>query len=116
MTTCPVAIRSQADLDNEIGDEVRRSVKARFILDQFAEQEELAVEQGELARYVTQLAYQQGVTPDELAGQLTNSGQLAAVMSDVIRTKAADLLARRVKVTDEAGRKVEIGARGRAWS
>ena len=100
---------SQADLDTEIGDEVRRSVKARFILDQFAEQEELTVEQGELARYVTQLAYQQGVTPDVLAGQLTNSGQLAAVMSDVIRTKAADLLARRVKVTDEAGRKVEIG-------
>jgi trigger factor len=100
---------TQADLDKEIGDEVRRSVKARFILDQFAEQEELGVEQGELARYVTQLAYQQGVSPDALAAQLTNSGQLGAVMSDVIRTKAADLLARRVKVTDEAGRKVEIG-------
>ena len=100
---------TQADLDTEIGDEVRRSVKARFILDQFAEDEELSVEQGELARYVTQLAYQQGVSPDVLAGQLTNSGQLGAVMSDVIRSKAADLLARRVKVTDESGRKVEIG-------
>jgi trigger factor len=100
---------SQADLDSEIGDEVRRSVKARFILDQFAEQEDLSVEQGELARYVTQLAYQQGVSPDALAAQLTNSGQLGAVMSDVIRSKAADLLASRVKVTDEAGRKVEIG-------
>ncbi|HEY3907646.1 MAG TPA: trigger factor [Streptosporangiaceae bacterium] len=100
---------SQADLDKEIGDEVRRSVKARFILDQFAEQEELSVEQGELARYVTQLAYQQSVSPDVLAAQLTNSGQLGAVMSDVIRSKAADLLARRVKVTDEAGRKIEIG-------
>ncbi len=100
---------NQADLDKEIGDEVRRSVKARFILDQFAENEELSVEQGELARYVTQLAYQQGVSPDVLAGQLANSGQLGAVMSDVIRSKAADLLARRVKVTDESGRKVELG-------
>ncbi len=44
-----------------------------------------------------------------LAAQLTNSGQLGAVMSDVIRSKAADLLARRVKVTDESGRKVELG-------
>ena len=100
---------SQADLDTEIGDDVRQSVKARFILDQFAEQEELTVEQGELARYVTQLAYQQGVSPDALATQLSNSGQLGAVMSDVIRSKAADLLASRVKVTDESGRKVEIG-------
>jgi trigger factor len=99
---------SQADLDSEIGDEVRRSVKARFILDQFAENEELTVEQGELARYVTQLAYQQGVSPDTLAAQLTNSGQLGAVMSDVIRSKAADLLARKVKVTDESGRKVDL--------
>jgi len=99
---------SQEDLDSEIGDEVRRSVKARFILDQFAENEELTAEQGELARYVTQLAYQQGVSPDTLAAQLTNSGQLGAVMSDVIRSKAADLLARKVKVTDESGRKVDL--------
>lgn len=99
---------TEADLDKEIGDEVRRSVKARFILDQFAENEELTVEQGELARYVTQLAYQQGVSPDTLAAQLTQSGQLGAVMSDVIRSKAADLLARTVKVTDESGRRVDL--------
>ncbi len=101
---------TEADLDVEIADEVRRSVKARFILDQFADQEQLGAEQDEVARYITQLAYQQGVSPDDFARQLTSSGQLGMVITDLIRTKAADLLAHRVKVTDQSGRAVVIGA------
>jgi trigger factor len=102
---------TQADLEQEIADDVRRGIKARFILDQFADQEELGAEQDEIAQFVTQLAYQQGVSPDDLARQLTSSGQLGLVISDLIRTKAADLLARRVKITDESGRLVDVAAR-----
>jgi trigger factor len=102
---------TQADLEREIADDVRRSVKARFILDKFADQEGLGAEQDEIAQYVTQLAYQQGTSPDQLARQLTSSGQLGVVISDLIRTKAADLLAHRVKVSDESGRKVDVGGR-----
>jgi len=101
---------SSADIEKEVADEVRRSVKARFILDQFAEQEDLTVEQDEIGQYITQLAYQSGVSPDQFARQLTSSGQLAAVVSDVLRSKAADLLAERVKITDESGRKITVGA------
>ena len=103
---------TQADLEKEIGDDVRRSVKARFILDQLADQEELGAGQDEIAQYVTQLAYQQGVAPDQLARQLTDAGQLGVVISDLIRTKAADLLAHRVKVTDASGRVVVVGSPG----
>lgn len=99
---------SAADLEKEIADDVRRSVKARFILDQLAEQENLGIEQDDIGQYITQLAYQQGVPPDQFARQLTNSNQLGAVVADVLRSKAADLLAERVKVTDESGRKVAI--------
>ena len=100
---------SVADLDKEIADDVRRSVKARFILDQLAEQENLGIEQEEIGQYITQLAYQQGVSPDQFARQLTSSGQLGAVVADVLRSKAADVLAERVKVTDESGRPVLVG-------
>ncbi len=98
-----------ADLDREIAEDVRRSVKARFLLDKLAETEELDLTQEDLADYLTQLAYQQGVSPDALASQLADSGQLAAVASDVIRSKAADVLARRVRVTDQSGRNIEVG-------
>ena len=100
---------SPADLEKEIADDVRRSVKARFILDQLAEQEDLGIEQEEIGQYITQLAYQQGVPPDQFARQLTSSNQLGAVVADVLRSKAADLLAERVKVADESGRKVVVG-------
>jgi trigger factor len=103
---------SAADLEKEIADDVRRSVKARFILDRLAEQENLGAEEDEVGRYITQLAYQQGVAPDQFVRQLTSSGQLAAVIADVVRSKAADLLAARVKVADESGRKVEIAGPG----
>jgi trigger factor len=102
---------SAADIDKEVGDEVRQSVKARFILDHLAEQEDLTIEQDEIGQYITQLAYQSGVSPDQFARQLTSSGQLSAVVSDVLRSKAADLLADRVKVTDESGRKVVVGGK-----
>ncbi|HEX6931635.1 MAG TPA: trigger factor [Streptosporangiaceae bacterium] len=100
---------SPADVEKELGDEVRQSVKARFILDQLAEQEDLTVEQDEIGQYITQLAYQSGISPDQFARQLTSSGQLSAVVGDVLRSKAADVVAERVKVTDESGRKVVVG-------
>jgi len=100
---------SAGDVEKELADDVRRSIKARFILDQLAEQENVGVEQDEIAQYLAQIAYQQGVSPDQLARQLTSSGQLAAVISDVLRSKTADLLAERVKVMDASGRKVVIG-------
>jgi trigger factor len=102
---------SAADIEKEVADEVRRSVKAQFILDQLAEQEDLTVEQDDIGRYIAQLAYQSGISPEQFARQLTSSGQIAAVVSDVLRTKAAELLAERVKVTDESGRKVTVGGR-----
>ena len=100
---------SQADIEKEIADDVRRSVKARFILDQLAERESIAIEQDELGRYITQIAYQQNVPPDRLAEQIASSGQIGMVASDVLRSKAADLLVERVKVTDQSGRRVAVG-------
>jgi trigger factor len=97
-----------ADLEKDISDDVRRSIKVQFILDQLAEQEELGVEQDDIGQYVTQLAYQQGVTPEVLARQLTSAGQLGAVVGEVLRSKAATLIAERAQVTDQAGRKVDI--------
>ena len=68
------------------------------------------MDQDELAAYVTEQAYRMGVPPDQLARQLTERGQLAAVAADVLRSKALTLIAERAKVTDESGRDVDIKA------
>ncbi len=102
--------QSEDQLDEQFTEDARRSVKAGFILDKLATQEELGVDQDELAAYVTEQAYRMGVAPDRLAKELSDRGQLASVAADVLRGKALTLLAERATVTDEAGRPVDIKA------
>ena len=97
-------------LDQQFTEDARRSVKAGFVLDKLATQEDLSVDQDELAAYVTEQAYRMGVTPDRLAKELSERGQLASAAADVLRGKALTLLAERASVTDEAGRPVDIKA------
>jgi len=100
-------------LDDQFAEDARRSVKAGFILDKLAAQEELGVDQNELAAYLTEQAYRIGVAPDRLAKELSDRGQLGSVAADVLRGKALTLLAERAAVTDESGRPVDIKAAAR---
>jgi trigger factor len=102
--------QSAEQLDEQLAQDARRSVKAGFILDKLASQEDLGVDQDELAAYVTEQAYRMGVPPDRLAKELSERGQLPSVAADVLRGKALTLLAERAAVTDEAGRPVDVKA------
>jgi trigger factor len=101
---------TQAKLDEDFEADARRSVKAGFILDKIASQEELTVTGEQLSAYVTEQAYRMGVAPDRLAQQLSDNGQLPAVAADVLRGNALTVLAERARVTDEAGRPVDVRA------
>jgi trigger factor len=102
--------QSIEQLDAQFAEDARRSVKAGFILDKLSTQEELGVDQDELAAYVTEQAYRMGVAPDRLAKELSERGQLASVAADVLRGKALTLIAERASVTDESGRPVDVKA------
>lgn len=101
---------SEEDLEAEIVVEARRSVKAGFVLDELASASDLKVEQEELNAYIVEQAYRLGVQPDRLAKEIVDRGQLGLAMSEVLRGKALRLLTEQVKVTDEAGRPVDIKA------
>ena len=103
-------------IEEQFDTDARRSIKAGFILDKLAVQEELGVESDELNSYITQQAYRLGVTPDQLAQQITESGQVNSVVADVLRTKALTLIAEKATVTDESGNPVDIVAITRAAS
>src|SRR5436190_3969939 len=87
-----------------------RAVKVSFVLDQLARNEDLGVDPAELSAYVTRQAEQMGVAPDRLAQQLADSGQINVAAAEVLRGKAMNLIAERVKVTDESGNPVDIAA------
>jgi trigger factor len=97
-------------LDQEIEADARRFVKAGFVLDQIARTEKLGIEQDELNAYIVEQAYRLGVPPDRLAKEIVDRGQLSVAVTEVLRSKALDLLAQRAAVTDEAGQPVDVKA------
>jgi trigger factor len=103
-----------ARIDADFEADARRSVKAGFILDKVASQEDLKVSAEQLSAYVTEQAYRLGVAPDRLAKQLSDNGQLPSVAADVLRGNALTWLAEQATVIDEAGRAVDIRAAGQA--
>jgi trigger factor len=97
-------------IETDFDADARRSVKAGFILDKLATQEDLKVSAEQLSAYVSEQAYRMGVAPDRLAKQLSDNGQLPAVAADVLRGNALTWLAEQATVVDEAGRQVDVRA------
>jgi trigger factor len=94
----------------DIDERARRAVKVSLVLDQLARNEEIGVDQAELSAYVTRQAEQMGVSPDQLAQQLVENGQLNFAAAEVLRGKAMNVIAERIKVTDKSGHPVDIAA------
>ena len=68
------------------------------------------MDQAELSAYVTRQAEQIGIPPERLAKQLADEGRLSFAAAEVLRGKAMNLIAERVKVTDSAGHEVDVKA------
>jgi trigger factor len=99
--------KSEEEFDTEIAESARQAVKGGFVLDQLALQEELNVENEELSEYVVTQAMQIGMQPQQLAQHLTESGQLPALVSEVLRTKSLNVLVENVKIVDESGNELD---------
>ena len=102
--------QTEEEFNTELLEQSQRAVKVGFILDELSRAEELSVNQAELSYFVADQAQRMGVGPEVLARQLSESGQIGAAVPEVLRGKAATLVAERVKVTDEAGREVDVKA------
>ncbi|MBV9092330.1 MAG: trigger factor [Streptosporangiaceae bacterium] len=102
--------QTQEQFDTDIEQRARRAVKVSLVLDQLARGEELGVDQAELSAFIARQAEQMGVAPERLAKQLADNGQLSYAAAEVLRAKAMNLIAERVKVTDASGNEVDIKA------
>ena len=93
---------------NEVTEEVTRSVRADFLLDAIVKAEEVQVSEAELTEYLIRTAARYGMTPEQFAQQLTQAGQITALMAEVARTKALAIALERVKIKDASGRSVDL--------
>jgi trigger factor len=99
--------KTEEEFEEELTSGARSAVKAGFILDQLAIQEDLSADQGELSQYVFEQAQRMGVSPDQLAQHLVESNQIRVAFTEVVRGKAMDLVLAGAKVTDEDGNVIE---------
>jgi trigger factor len=102
--------KSEEEFTADVESAARLAVKGGFLLDQLAVQEELGVENEELSEYVVTQAMQMGVAPQQLAEYLTENNQLPAIVAEVLRNKALNLIVEHVVIKDEAGATIDAAA------
>ncbi|MEY3705424.1 MAG: hypothetical protein RLY29_796 [Actinomycetota bacterium] len=92
----------------EVTEEINRSIRGDFLLDSIVRAEEVQVTEAELTEYLIRTSARYGMSPDQFASQLTQAGQIAALMAEVARTKALAVALERVKIKDASGREVDL--------
>jgi trigger factor len=96
------------EIDKEVEDGAREAIKAQFVLDAIARKEELQVGEAELTDQIVRRAQRAGMRADQYAQEIVSSGQLGALMSEVLRGKALALVLEQATITDASGRTVDI--------
>jgi trigger factor len=96
------------DIDAEIEEGASQAIKAQFVLDAIARKEELTVNEAELTDTILRRAQQSGMGPEAFAQEVVNSGQLGALMSEVLRGKALALALEHAKIRDTAGNEIDL--------
>ena len=79
-------------------------VKADFILTRVAREQKISVTREELVEHIARLAQRLNMPMDKLVKQLVRREGLGSVESDVVRDKALDFLASKVKVKKPAAK------------
>lgn len=102
--------KGEEEFDEELRTSARDAVKAQLVLDAIADKEELGVNDAELTDQVIRRAQRAGVTPDQYAQSVVQSGQLQGLVSEVRRGKALAMVMEAANITDDAGEPIDLEA------
>lgn len=102
--------RTREDFEAEVQSNSETAVKSQLVLDAIADTEQVGISDAELTEHVIMQAQRYGVSPQEFAQQMTQGGNLPALVADVRRNKALALVLERATVTDASGNPVDLTA------
>lgn len=94
----------------EVTLEITNSLKADFLLDAIVKAEAVQVSEAELTEYLIRSAARYQMSPDQFVSQISQAGQIPALMAEVARSKALAVVLERVEVIDASGQKVDLAA------
>jgi len=95
---------------SEVSLEITNSLKADFLLDTIVKAEAVQVSEAELTEYLIRSAARYQMSPDQFAQEISQAGQIRALMAEVARSKALAVVLERVAIKDGSGRKVDLAA------
>ncbi|MCH6196881.1 trigger factor [Corynebacterium mastitidis] len=98
---------SREEFDKEQRKSAEEAVRTQLFLDALAEQESPEVSQQELTDHIMFTAQAYGMDPNQFVQQLSQSGQIANLFSDVRRGKALAAAICRTQVKDSEGNAVD---------
>jgi trigger factor len=100
--------QTQDEFDEDLKKRSEDAIKAQFVLDLVAEQQELSVNDQELTEHIVRHAQRSGVSPDQFAQHAVENNLVPSLVSEVVRGKALAYLVENATVTDASGNTVEL--------
>lgn len=92
----------------ELKEGAEQAVKAQLVLDAVADAEEVDVTDAELSDQVVRRAARAGVSPQDYANRIVQSGQLAGLVAEVRRGKALATVMESATIKDVSGNVVDL--------
>jgi len=92
----------------EVAEQATNELRDQIVMDTLAEKMEIRVSQPELLDFMINTAQQYGMDPQQFITMVDQSGQVAALVADVARSKAAAHALREVTIKDTAGNDVDL--------
>lgn len=83
---------TKEEFEEKTRTQAESSVKAQLVLDQLAEQLELEVTDTDVNQEIVRHAQQNGVSPQQIAEVIQQQGSIGALVGDVLRRKAIDVI------------------------
>ena len=100
--------KGEEEFEDEVREGATTAVKAQLVLDAVADAEELGVSDAELTDQVVRRAQRAGVSPDQYAQSVVQSGQLQGLVQEVRRGKALATVMESATITDASGNAVDL--------
>ena len=100
--------KGEEEFDEELETAAADAVKAQLVLDAVADKEELGVTDAELTDQVVRRAQRAGVSPDQYAQSVVQSGQLQGLVAEVRRGKALATVMEAAGIADTDGATVDL--------
>ena len=88
--------------------QVQDTITRDLVLDSIADRDDVEIGQAELTEFLVRQSAQYGMTPEQFAQALAQSGQVGSVVGEVRRAKALSLVLEAATVVDASGSPVDM--------